>query len=117
MKNNQQEKIFSNKFIQNILENEPRVTQKNKYKFTEIASSLTYYLKSFSNVNKLLDYVCLIFKHIFNEKIILIIPLDYSGDIWYENIKISANNQFLKIYFQLKFLYFLAIYLHHSSKE
>ena len=55
---------------------------KNKYKFVEIASSLSYYLKSFSNINKLLDYVCLIFKHIFDEQIILIIPLNYEGSIW-----------------------------------
>ena len=97
MTNNQKEKIFSNKFIQNFLENESTVTLKNKYKFAEIASSLAYYLKSFSNVDKLLDYICLIFKHIFNEKIILIIPLNYEGDMWTENIKISANDEYLKI--------------------
>jgi len=93
--NNQKEKIFSNKFIQNFLENDSKVTLKNKYKFAEIASSLAYYLKSFSNINKLLDYVCLILKHIFSENIILIIPLNYEGEIWNENIKISANDQFL----------------------
>ena len=97
MTNNQKEKIFSNKFIQNFLENDPQVTPKNKYKFAEIASSLAYYLKSFSNVNKLLDYVCLIFKHIFSENIILIIPLNYEGEIWNENIKISANEEYLII--------------------
>ena len=97
MTNNQKEKIFSNKFIQNFLENDPKVTLKNKYKFAEIASSLAYYLKSFSNINKLLDYVCLIFKHIFSENIILIIPLNYEGDIWKENIKISANYEYLTI--------------------
>ncbi len=98
MTNNQREKLFSNKFIQDFLENEPNVSLKNKYKFAEIASSLAYYLKSFSNVNKLLDYICLILKHIFNEQIILIIPLDYEGEIWNENIKISAINFiFLKI--------------------
>ena len=97
MANNQKEKLFSNKFIQNFLENESTVTLKNKYKFAEIASSLAYYLKSFSNINKLLDYVCLIFKHIFSENIILIIPLNYEGEIWNENIKISANEQFLII--------------------
>ena len=95
--NNQKEKIFSNKFIQNFLDNEPTVSLKNKYKFGEIASSLAYYLKSFSNIDKLLDYICLIFKHIFKEEIILIIPLNYEGEIWNENIKISANNEFLKI--------------------
>ena len=93
--NNQKEKIFSNKFIQNFLENEPKVGSQNKYKFAEIASSLAYYLKSFSNINKLLDYVCLIFKHIFSENIILIMPLNYEGEIWNENIKISANYKYL----------------------
>ena len=97
MTNNQKEKIFSNKFIQNFLENESTVTLKNKYKFAEIASSLAYYLKSFSNINKLLDYICLIFKHIFSENIFLIIPLNYEGDIWNENIKISANEEYLTI--------------------
>ena len=101
MKNNQKEKLFSNKFIQNFLDDQSKISfknkNKNKIKFTEIASSLAYYLKSFSNVNKLLDYTCLIFKHIFNEKIIFIIPLNYEGEIWYENIKISANDEFSKI--------------------
>jgi len=94
--NNQKEKIFSNKFIQKFLEKDTKDTLKNKYKFAEIASSLAYYLKSFSNINKLLDYVCLIFKHIFDQKIIQIIPLNYEGEIWQENIKISANNKYLK---------------------
>ena len=95
--NNQKEKIFSNKFIQNFLENDPKFTLKNKYKFAEIASSLAYYLKSFSNINKLLDYICLIFKHIYSENIILIIPLNYEGEIWNENIKISVNYEYLMI--------------------
>ena len=94
MTNNQKEKIFSNKFIQNFLENEPTATSKNKYKFAEIASSLAYYLKSFSNINKLLDYICLIFKHIFSENVILIIPLNYAGGIWNENIKISTKYEY-----------------------
>ena len=102
MTNNQKEKLFSNKFIQKFLDNEPTLSFKNKYKFAEIASSLAYYLKSFSNINKLLDYICLIFKHIFNEKIIFIIPLNYEGEIWYENIKISANNECLKIKEEIK---------------
>ena len=102
MTNNQKEKIFSNKFIQNFLENDSKLTQKNKDKFAEIASSLAYYLKSFSNINKLLDYVCLIFKHIFKEKIILILPLNYHGEIWNENIKISDNNESLKIKEKIK---------------
>ena len=96
MNNNQKEKLFSNKFIQEFLDNESTLSLKDNYKVIEIASSLAYYLKSFSNVNKLLDYVCLIFKHIFDQKIILIIPLNYEGEIWHENIKVSANNEYLK---------------------
>ena len=94
MKNNQKEELFSNKIIQKFLDKESKVSLKKEYKFTEIASSLAYYLKSFSNINKFLDYICLIFKHIFDEKIIVIIPLNYEGEIWHENIKITANNKF-----------------------
>ena len=97
MKNNQKEKLFSNNFIQKFLDNESLVSLKNKNIFSEISSSLAYYLQSFSNINKFLDYVCLILKHVFNEKVILIIPLNYDGEIWHENIKISANNRFSKI--------------------
>ena len=97
MENNQKEKLFLNKYIQKFLDNESKVSLKNKYKFAEIASSLSYYLKSFSNINKFLDYICLIFKHFFHEKIILVIPLNNEGKISHENIKISANNEFLKI--------------------
>ena len=68
MTDNQKEKLFSNKYIQNFLKNESKVSFKDKYKFAEIASSLAYYLKSFSNIDKLLDYICLIFTHIFNKR-------------------------------------------------
>ena len=96
MTNNQKEKLFTNKFIQEFLDNESKVPLKNQYKFAEISSSLAYYLKSFSNIDKFLDYVCLIFKHIFNEQIILIIPLNDEGEIWFENIKISANDKYFE---------------------
>ena len=66
MTNNKKEKIISNKFLNKFVDDESSVSLKNKSKFAEIASSLAYYLKSFSNVNKLLEYVCLIFKHIFS---------------------------------------------------
>ena len=97
MTNNQKEQLFSNKFIQKFLENEETLPLQNEYKLAEIASSLSYYLKSFSNINKFLDYVCLILKHFFNENILLIIPLNYEGEIWFENIKISASNEGEKI--------------------
>ncbi len=97
MTNNPKEKLFSNQFIQKFLNNETTQSIQNKSKLNELASSLSYYLKSFTNINKFLDYVCLIFKHIFKEKIIIIIPLDFEGKVWNENIKISADNQYLKI--------------------
>ena len=102
MTNNQKEQLFSNKFIKQFLDNESKLFPKNKDKFSEIAYSLAYYLKSFSNINKLLDYICLIFKHIFNEKIIFVIPLNYEGNIWRENIKISSNNDCLEIQEEIK---------------
>ena len=105
MTNNQKEKLFSNKFIQKFLDNQSTLSFSNEYKFAEIASSLAYYLKSFSNINKLLDYVCLIFKHIFNEKLILIIPLNYEGEIWNENIKISVNHEYLTIQEEINTLF------------
>ena len=55
MANNQKEKLFSNKFVQQFLDNESNVSLKNKHQFAEISSSLAYYLKSFSNINKFLD--------------------------------------------------------------
>nr|WP_245157288.1 PP2C family protein-serine/threonine phosphatase [Prochlorococcus marinus] len=79
------------------MENESNLSLKNESKFDEIASSLAYYLKTFSNINKFLDYICLILKHIFDDKVILIIPLNYEGNIWNENIKISAKNECLTI--------------------
>ena len=98
MTNNPKEKLFSNKFIQKILDNPTNASFKNKNKFDEIAFSLAYYLKSFSNIDKFLDYVCLVFKHIFKEKTVLIIPLNFEGEIWNENIKISVNNEYFKIH-------------------
>ena len=93
MTNNQKDKLFSNKILKKFLDYESTNSLKNKYKFTEIAPSLAYYVKTFSNINKFLDYICLILKHIFDDKIILIIPLNDEGEIWYKNIKISANDK------------------------
>ena len=44
-----------------------------------------------------MDYVSTSYKHIFDEEIILIIPLNSDREIWYENIKISDKNEFSKI--------------------
>ncbi len=93
MTNNPKEKLFSNNLIQKFSDNQSQLSLKNEYKFAELASSLAYYLKSFSNVDKLLEYISLICKHIFSENIFLIIPLNYEGGIWKENIRISANDE------------------------
>ena len=41
MKNNQKEKLTSNKYIQQFLDNESKVSLKNNHKFAEFASSLS----------------------------------------------------------------------------
>ena len=61
-------------------------------KFIEIASSLAYYLKLFSNLKRYLEYVSLASKHIINCNFSLIIPLDEKGKIWVENIYLSNNS-------------------------
>ena len=94
MLNNQKEKLFGNKFVQQFLENESKLTNNLNDKFFEIAYSLAYYLKSFSNIKNFLDYITLIFKYIFNQNLLLIIPLNDEGLIWNENIKISVNDEF-----------------------
>ncbi|ABM71219.1 Protein phosphatase 2C domain [Prochlorococcus marinus str. MIT 9515] len=71
-------------------------------KFVEIASSLAYYLKSFSNIKRFLDYISLILKHIFNEQLSLIIPLNEKGEIWKENIKFSGDTKNFKIDSEIK---------------
>ena len=96
MQNNQKENLLSSKLIKDYLENKSKSNLNNNAKLAEISSSLVFYLKSFSNIKKLLDYVCLILKHIFDQKLILIIPLNDEGEIDYENIKISANHKYLK---------------------
>ena len=71
-------------------------------KFIEIASSLAYYLKSFSNIKRFLDYISLIFKHTFNQQLSLIIPFNKKGEIWIENIKFSGNTKNLKLDKEIK---------------
>ena len=102
MQNNQKENLLSSKLIKDYLENESKSTLNNNAKLAEISSSLVFYLKSFSNIKKLLDYVCLILKHIFDQKLILIIPLNDEGDIYHENIKISANLKYLETELSIK---------------
>ena len=97
MANNQQGNLFSNNLIQKFLENDQKLLPDENDKFIEIASSLAYYLKSFSNIKRFLDYVTLTLKHTFDQQSFLIIPLDENGQIWKENIKYSGDKKNLKI--------------------
>ena len=94
--NYQKEKFYSNKVIKNFLENANNSSINNE-QFSEIASSLSYYLRSFSNINKFLDYISLLFKHMFGKQLVLIIPLTDKGELWSENIRISGNIKYFKI--------------------
>ena len=92
----QREKSLSSKFIQNFLANDPKaLLDDNNDKFTEIASSLASYLNSFSNIKRFLDYISLILKHIFNDQIILIVPLKDNGEIWLENTRFLGDTKHL----------------------
>ena len=82
MANNKKEKLLSNNLIQKFLENDNKLLLDKDDKFFEIASSLAYYLKSFSNIKRFLDYIALILKHTFNQQLFLIIPLNENSDIW-----------------------------------
>ena len=68
MINNQDKNLISNKFIKNFLDNDSESVIAENDKLSEIIYSLGFYLKSFSNIKKLLDYISLILKQIFEEK-------------------------------------------------
>ena len=102
MSNNQKEKLLSNDVIQKFVEEEHNLPFDKNDKFLEIASSLAYYLKSFSNIKRFLDYISLIFKHTFNQQLSLIIPFNKKGEIWIENIKFSGDNLNLKIDYEIQ---------------
>ena len=102
MTNNQQEKLLSKKLIQNFLDNKNKLPINDNDEFIEIASSLAYYLKSFSNIKRFLDYISLISKYSLKQQLILIIPLNDKGEIWNENIKFSGNTKYLKMEDEIK---------------
>ncbi len=95
MSNNKKEKF--NSVIQQFLEEDHKLPFDKNDKFLEIASSLAYYLKSFSNIKRFLDYISLTLKHLFNQQLSLIIPFNEKGEIWQENIKISGDAKNLKM--------------------
>ena len=102
MTNYYKEKLLSNDIIQEFLENDSKSLLNNNDKFIEIASSLAYYLKSFSNIKRFLDYISLSLKHTFNKQLNLIIPLNQKGEIWVENIKFSGDTKNFKMDGELK---------------
>jgi len=93
LSNNQKVELLSNDIIQKFLEKENNSSFDKNDKFIEIAISLAYYLKSFSNIQRFLDYISLILKHTFNHQLSLIIPFNEKGEIWKENIKFSGNTK------------------------
>ena len=102
MSNNQKRKLSSNDIIQNFLEKDDSSSLGEKDKFIEIASSLAYYLKSFSNIKRLLDYISLILKHTFNQQLSIVIPLNEKGEIWKENITFAGVTKNLKMDGEIK---------------
>ncbi len=99
---NQKEKLLSNDVIQEFLEKDHKLSLDDHDKFIEIVSSLSYYLKSFSNIKRFLDYISLILKHTFNQQLSLVIPLNEKGEIWKENIKFAGGTKNLKMDGEIK---------------
>ena len=93
----QKEKLLSNDVIQEFLEKDYKFPLHENDKFIETVSSLSYYLKSFSNIKRFLDYISLILKHTFNHQLSFIIPLNEKGEIWKENIKFAGATKNLKM--------------------
>ncbi len=102
MSKNQKEKLLSNEVIQKFLESDHQSLLDKEDKFLEIAYSLSYYLRSFSNIKRYLDYISLILKHTFNQQLSLIIPLNENSEIWNENIKISGYTTNFRVDDQIK---------------
>ena len=102
MSNNQKEKLFSDEIIQKFVKKDYQSIPGHNDEFIELASSLAYYLKSFSNIKRFLDYISLILKHTFNQQLSLIIPLNEKGEIWKENIKFAGGTTNLKMDNEIK---------------
>ena len=102
MLKNQKEKLLSNDVIQEFLEKDHKLFLDENDKFFEIVSSLSYYLKSFSNIKRFLDYISLILKHTFNQQLSLVLPLNEKGEIWKENIKFAGATKNLQMDEEIK---------------
>ena len=115
MSKNQKEKLLSNDVIQNFLEKDHKLSFDKNDKFIELSTSLAYYLKSFSNIKRFLDYISLILKHTFNQQLNLIIPFTEKGEIWKENIMFSGDTKNLKMDEDIK-SYFNKFYFSKNLK-
>ena len=98
----QKKKLLSNDVIQEFLEKDYKFPLHENDKFIETVSSLSYYLKSFSNIKRFLDYISLILKHTFNHQLSFIVPLNEKGEIWKENIKFAGATKNLKMDDEIK---------------
>ena len=98
----QKKKLLSNDVIQEFLEKDYKFPLHENDKFIETVSSLIYYLKSFSNIKRFLDYISLILKHTFNHQLSFIVPLNEKGEIWKENIKFAGATKNLKMDDEIK---------------
>ena len=105
MSKNQKEKSLSNYVIQQFLEKDYKIPLDENGKFIEIFSSLVYYLKSFSNIKRFLDFISLILKHTFDKQLSLVIPLNEKGEIWKENIQFSGFTENLQLDAEVKFYF------------
>ena len=116
MSNNPQKKLLSNDVISKFLEKDHKLSFDSYDKFSELSSSLAYYLKSFSNIKRFLDYISLVLKHTFNQQLTLIIPFTEKGEIWKENIKFSGDTKNLEMDEVIK-SYFEKFYFSKNLKK
>ena len=96
MSNNQKEKSLSLDVIKKFISEDNKMLLDENEKFIEFSSSLAYYLKSFTNIKRFLEYISLILKHTFKQQFNLIIPFNKKGEIWKENILFSGSTDNLK---------------------
>ena len=95
-------KFLIDKYDHKFSVNDQYVSNSEKNKFIEIASSLAYYLKLFSSLKRFLEYIALVAKHILNQDFSIVIPLDEKGQIWLENIYLSGDYKFNNIILEIK---------------
>ncbi len=96
MTKNKKENLL-NKFEKEFFDINQTFLKDDNDRFNEIATSLAYYLKLFTSLKKLLEYISLISKYIIKQDFSLIIPLDENGQLLTENITYSDEEEFKNI--------------------